>query len=302
MINPTLLANAANIAALAQALGATSPSATANLATNVKGGTNLAASAQSGATPAQPGTPQGGGSTPGTPQISVTPQQQAILQGINAPAPAAKMAAIKESQILEGQNPGIQSQLVSQPQTQQQQMPPGMGPSALGGGLSNFSQQQAAQGAQAAQTASEKGFWEKMADSVTGAGLQGEDLDKWRNSMTMGAVLGNLGSAIGGNTMGGRIGNAVYQFGAGNLAAKNAELRETEGNNLTKAFLSSLSGGAGALGKAPISGPAPQQSPTLSAAQGSTLSGAGVNGESFAQASEGLDDIMARLRRLNGVA
>lgn len=264
------------------------------------GGASLPAGTST--TPPQPDA-QGRMPAPQTAQ-TVTPEQQQILSGANAPSPAAQAAAVREQRIVEGQNPQMAQQ--AQQQQPQPQNSPGAAPQQQQSALGNFSQEQIQQGAQGAQTASEKGLWDSIISNFTGgSGLTGQDLENWRKNMSLGTALGSLGAAIGGNTAGGRLGEGVYQIGAGNLAAKNAELREGAQTNFIQSALNALTG------KQPTT-----QGAAQTQTQGSTMTqgqqaqnqpGAGNGGASalatdIVQSTANLDDIYNRMRRLNGIA
>lgn len=196
----------------------------------------LAQNSASGAAgqPDAPTSAAGQASTAGI--ASITPEQQAVLAGASSPSLAPQRAAAQEQRILESQNPQMAQQ--NQQQQQAQNTPGGMWPqqSALG----NFSQEQTQQGQQNAQTASEKSLWDTIAGGMSGEGLTGEALADWRKTRALGAALGQMGSAIGGNTTGGRLAEGTYQLGAGSLAAKNAELREQRQNDFMQAAASAL--------------------------------------------------------------
>lgn len=289
-LNPSTLQLLSNALSAAQAGGA---QGLAQLAQQGEGAFSQSPTGQA----AQPDA-QGRPATPQTP--TVTPEQQKILEGANAPSPAAQAAAIREQKIVEGQNP----QMAQQPGQQQpvQNSPGGM-PQQQGSALGNFSQEQAAQGQQGAQTQSEKSFWDNMMGSLTGQGLQGEDLTKWRQNMSLGTALGSLGAAVGGKTIGGRMGEGVYQLGAGNLAAKNAEVREGQQNNFMQAALNAIAGrpmGTQNAATSQTQGSTMTQQPAQpSALPGSTASSLASD---IVQSTANLDDVMARIRRMNGVA
>lgn len=190
----------------------------------------LSQNAAGGAGQATPATATGAAqpSTSGT--ATITPEQQAILAGANSPSLAPQRAAAQEQRIIESQNPQAQQPVQNAPNgTQPQQSD-----------LGNFSQEQAQQGQQGAQTASEKSLWDTIAGGMSGEGLTGEALADWRKNRALGAALGMMGSAIGGDTTGGRLAEGTYQLGAGSLAAKNAELREDAQNNFMQAAASAL--------------------------------------------------------------
>lgn len=248
------------------------------------------------ASTAQAATGASGAGTQAAPSTTPTamPEQQ-ILEGANSPVPAAQSAALQEQRIQESQNPQLMQQNTQQQAAQNS--PGAMQPqqSALG----NFSQEQIQQGQQGAQTASEKGWWDSVKTALTGDGLQGDELKNWRKNMSLGTALGQLGAAIGGQTTGGRLGEGVYQLGAGSMAAKNAELREGAQNSFMQAA-------ARALGIEPTT-----QSGTQAQTQGSSMTQSQPaqqtlpNGESSLNDDmqgliDDLDVQLERLRRLGG--
>ena len=240
---------------------------------------------------------QGQSNTPAaTP--TVTPEQQKILDGANAPSLAPQKAALQEQRNIESQNPQLMQQNPQQ-QQQAQNTPGGMEPqqSALG----NFSQEQMQQGQQGAQTNSERGFWQGLAANLSGEGLQGDALNDWRKNMSLGTALGMLGNAIGGQTTGGRLGEGVYQLGAGAMASKNSELREGQQQNFMQAALNALTG------RTPTT-----QAATQNQTQGSTMTQSSANQPSMPNGESSLagemksitdeyNGILDRLNRLNGI-
>lgn len=239
------------------------------------GGNNAAnqATPAGAVTAVQDATGQAPGQAPGaaqapqnstTPAANISPESQAILAGAKSPSPAAQAAAFQESRILEGQNPALVHQGLQQSTqaTQPIQNSPGMAPqptqSALGGG--NFSQEQVTAGQQGAQTASEKGLWDKIGQTLSGEGLTGEALKDWRRNMGLATALGLAGGAIGGNSIGGRIGEGAYQLGAGALASKNAEQQQENQNNFMQAAFNAM------IGKQP--GAVASATPTTASGQG----------------------------------
>lgn len=147
------------------------------------------------------------------------------------------------------------------------------------------------QGAEAAQTPTEKGFFNTLVQNLSGrmadgSQLTGEALQDFQYGHTLGGFLGALGGAIGGDTTGGRLGQAVYQQAAGGLAANNAERREMNTNQLLQAALQSS-------GK-PSSYTPQTNSPTGTGGLSSLVS----NGES---AMGSLKESLDRIQRLNGI-
>lgn len=111
--------------------------------------------------------------------------------------------------------------------------------------------------------------------------------------MTLAATLAQLGAAIGGDTAGGRLGEGVYQLGAGSLAAKNAELREQGQDDFRKAIVNALGG------RVQTTQEQPQNSPTSQSA----LSSQSFNqrepalGEDMQSLLGSIDDTLARIRK-----
>lgn len=250
--------------------------------------------------------------TPQTEAALSNPNTAAALSGASAPSPAAQRAGNVTGLVL-----GAESGTSGQPQQQAQ---PGYGstqaaqPSQLGGQQTpaTMSPEAAAQGAAGAQTASEMGLWDTILQNLAGRDpsgnmLTGQALKDFQTGHALGGFLGAVGAGIGGDSTGGRLGQAVYNQAAGGLAANNAERREANQNDFMQAALASLSArnpatAAGAEG--PISQPSRQQyTPTTS----STPTG-GLPSQQEASAMPSgsvmasLDDSLARMRRLTGIA
>ena len=148
------------------------------------------------------------------------------------------------------------------------------------------------QGAEAAQTPTEKGFFDTLVQTLSGrmadgSQLTGEALKDFQFGHTLGGFLGALGGAIGGDSTGGRLGQAVYQQAAGGLAANNAESREMNTNQLLQAALQSSGGKPSSY------------TPQVNAQTGTGgLSSLVSNGES---AMGSLKESLDRMQRLNGI-
>ena len=72
----------------------------------------------------------------------------------------------------------------------------------------------------------------------------------------MGAFLGGLGAAVGGeNTFGGQLGRGIYQQSAGNLSAMNAERQQMNQNDYMMNAARAMTGGQGQQSQTP-NGPA----------------------------------------------
>ena len=269
----------------------------------------------SGQTASLPTTSAGAAST--TPQTEAAlsnPNTAAALSGASAPSPAAQRAGNVTGLVL-----GAESGTSGQPQ--QQQIQPGYGsaqaaqPSQLGGQQTpaTMSPEAAAQGAAGAQTASEMGLWDTILQNLAGRDssgnmLTGQALKDFQTGHALGGFLGALGAGIGGDSTGGRLGQAVYNQAAGGLAANNAERREANQNAFMQAALASLSSrnpaAAAAGAEGPISQPSRQQyTPTTSS---TPTEGLPSQQEASAMPSgsvmASLDDSLARMRRLTGIA
>lgn len=288
----------------------------------------LAGQAAAAATGGMPTAPVAGTATPaGTaPVVDQTAAQ--ALAGAAAPSPAAQGAAN-----VTGLTMGAQTGAIAQPQVQQAATQPATTqpaqPSQLGAQAqpaqpqpqpapANMPPEAAAQGAAAAQTPSEVGLWDMIKQNLTGhdaAGnmLKGEALEDFKFGHTLGALLGALGAGIGGDTLGGRFGNAVYKQAAGGLSALNNERREEQNNDYLMAALSAATGApsapAGQSAPAgPITQPSRQQySPmTTSSPTGGTQSQQVQTGQLQDQTGTptmtSLDESLARMRRLSGIA
>lgn len=242
----------------------------------------------------QPPQPDQSGRMPYTPAQS-DPAQEMAMQGANIRAAAPKLAAA-----VEGQEMQSAAQLQGQPSGQQQQAAPGSVPqqpqSALAGSTT-MSPEQAAQGAVNATSSDEQSIWTTMLNNLTGQNLQTpEDVEKWRQMQTLGVVGNRLGSAIAGeNTPIGRAAGTLGDVFAGNLANKNAEMREASANDWMKQALQGIGGKVGS--------PTPQ---TDSSGYGMPQTTLGSAPSTLAAAStqsptSSLDDVIARTRRLGGI-
>lgn len=266
------------------------------------------------------GMPQQGAGTQGaqsaTPQTQAAaenPQTQAVLAGANAPSPAAQRAANAEGLLNAAQS--------GQTQTTQGQQQQGYGsgaiqPQQVGTNLgnqtpvqsqqpapTNLTPEQAAQAQQQAQTQAEVGLWDTIMQNLSGMDsqgnlLQGEALQDFKKGHAMGGFLGSLGGAIGGNSTGGRLGEAVYKQAAGGLSAQNAAQREENQNAFMQQALSSLT-----------------KRPTAPSGNYANFTAGGTTGAPSQQASPSvlqdqagqptmaaLEESLARMRRLSGIA
>lgn len=267
----------------------------------------------SGQAASLPATAAGAASTaPQTEAALSNPNTAAALSGASAPSPAAQRAGNVTGLVL-----GAESGTSGQPQQQQAQ--PGYGstqaaqPSQLGGQQTpaTMSPEAAAQGAASAQTASEMGLWDTILQNLAGRDpsgnmLTGQALKDFQTGHALGGFLGALGAGIGGDSTGGRLGQAVYNQAAGGLAANNAERREANQNDFMQAALASISArnpaAAGAEG--PISQPSRQQytPATTSTPTGGLPSQQEASAMPSGSVMASLDDSLARMRRLTGIA
>lgn len=267
----------------------------------------------SGQAASLPATAAGAASTaPQTEAALSNPNTAAALSGASAPSPAAQRAGNVTGLVL-----GAESGTSGQPQQQQAQ--PGYGstqaaqPSQLGGQQTpaTMSPEAAAQGAASAQTASEMGLWDTILQNLAGRDpsgnmLTGQALKDFQTGHALGGFLGALGAGIGGDSTGGRLGQAVYNQAAGGLAANNAERREANQNDFMQAALASISArnpaAAGAEG--PISQPSRQQytPTTTSTPTGGLPSQQEASAMPSGSVMASLDDSLARMRRLTGIA
>lgn len=251
------------------------------------------------------------GVTPQTQAAAENPQTQAVLAGANAPSPAAQRAANAEGLLNAAQT--------GQTQTTQGQQPQGYGGgavqaqqagTALGGQTpvqgqqavpANLTPEQAAQAQQQAQTQAEVGLWDTIMQNLSGMDnqgnlLQGEALSDFKKGHAMGGFLGALGAGIGGNSTGGRFGEAVYKQASGGLSAQNAAQREENQNAFMQQALSAIA-----------KRPTPSSYASFTAG-GTTGAPSQQTNPSVLQDQAGqptmasLDESLARMRRLSGIA
>lgn len=242
---------------------------------------------------------------------------QAVAAGAGAPGRAPSGAAQIQGLTMQAQNPQLAQvpAQMAQPQTGLN-MPTQMSASLhvpsmnsqlpdqhpMTQGVGNWS-------GEAAGMNPERGWWDTVVQNLTGRDamgnpLQGEDLANFQKGHAMGAFLGGLGAAVGGeNTFGGQLGKGIYQQSAGNLSAMNAERQQMNQNDYMTAAARAMTGGQG------------QQSQTPSGPQGLIKQPTGVytlqtSGGSTGEPAEGantvtnpaysLDATLERIRKLNG--
>lgn len=166
---------------------------------------------------------------------------------------------------------------------------------------------QTGQTSQIAQATPEQGMWNTIMQNLTGHDaqgnmLQGDALTNFQQGHTLGAFLGALGAGIGGDSTGGRLGQAVYQQGAGGLAANNAERMQANQNDYMNAALHALAGGSqnGQGETAPV-GPITQPSRTPYQSQTDQPTGGTNTSQGGQSAVASLDESLARMRRLSSI-
>ena len=155
----------------------------------------------------------------------------------------------------------------------------------------------------------ERGWWDTVVQNLTGRDamgnpLQGEDLANFQKGHAMGAFLGGLGAAVGGeNTFGGQLGKGIYQQSAGNLSAMNAERQQMNQNDYMTAAARAMTGGQQGQQSQTPSGPeGPIKQPTgvytpQTSGGGTGEPAEGANRTNPSTAS--LDETLNRMRRLN---
>lgn len=90
----------------------------------------------------------------------------------------------------------------------------------------------------------EPGWFDTLLNNLSGQNLRTpEDLQRWRQLQTLGVVGNKLGAALGaGNPVIEGFGNAMGDVFAGNLASKNAELREISQQDALNKILAAMGG------------------------------------------------------------
>lgn len=242
---------------------------------------------------------------------------QAVAAGAGAPGRAPAGAAQIQGLTMQAQNPQMAqaSAQMAQPQTglnmpMQMSAPlpePTMNTQLLDQhpmtqGVGNWS-------GEAAGLNPERGWWDTVVQNLTGRDavgnpLQGEDLANFQKGHAMGAFLGGLGAAVGGeNTFGGQLGRGIYQQSAGNLSAMNAEKQQMNQNDYMMAAARAMLGGQQGQQSQMPSGPeGPIKQPTgvytpQTSGGGTGEPAEGANRTNPSTAS--LDETLNRMRRLN---
>lgn len=213
------------------------------------------------------------------PQLAQIPTRQAQLQtGLNTPTQMTATLPI----------PTLYAQLSAQhPMTQ---------------GVGNWP-------GEAAGLNPERGWWDTVVQNLTGRDamgnpLQGEDLANFQKGHAMGAFLGSLGAAVGGeNTFGGQLGRGIYQQSAGNLAAMNAERQQMNQNDYMMQAAQSMMGGQGQQSQTPTGPQGPIKQPTGVYTPQTSGGGTGEPAEganTVTNPAYSLDATLERIRKLNG--
>lgn len=274
---------------------------------NALGGAQAAmpgAAAAPGSTPTTPGAIPGAvAQSPSLLDASQNANTQAVVAGATAPSPAAQKAAAQQGVILSAQNPQM-----AQPQPQQ---------SAPQTGLATPLPVQATSvtgttSSEAPNLNPEKGWWDTIMQNISGRDsmgnpLTGEALSEFQRNHALGAVLGQLGAALGGNdTWQGRLGQAAYNTAAGGLSAMNAEKQQMNQNDYmtaaARAMLGDQQGQQGQQSQTPSGPQGPVKQPTgvytpQTSGGGTGEPAAGANPTN--PSTQSLDDTLNRMRRLN---
>lgn len=212
------------------------------------------------------------------PQLAQAPAQLAPQTGLSTPTQMSTSLPV----------PTMNAQLPAQhPMTQ---------------GVGNWS-------GEAAQLNPERGWWDTVVQNLTGRDamgnpLQGEDLANFQKGHAMGAFLGGLGAAVGGeNTFGGQLGKGIYQQSAGNLSAMNAERQQMNQNDyMMNAARAMMGGQQGQQTQTPSGPEGPIKQPTGVYTPQTQGGGTGepAEGANRTNASTySLDETLNRMRRLN---
>lgn len=282
---------------------------------------------QGGAQAAAQGTPQAaqGGMQAGqgmalSPDFASAVQNantQAVAAGAGAPGRAPAGAAQIQGLTMQAQNPQLAQAPVQQAQPQTGLNIPTQMTATLPVPTMNAqlpAQHPMTQGVgnwpgEAAQLNPERGWWDTVVQNLTGRDamgnpLQGEDLANFQKGHAMGAFLGGLGAAVGGeNTFGGQLGRGIYQQSAGNLAAMNAEKQQMNQNDYMMNAARAMMGGQGQQSQTPSGPEGPIKQPTgvytpqtSGGATGEPAEGANT----VTNPAYSLDATLERIRKLNG--
>lgn len=279
---------------------------------NALGGAQAAmpgAAVAPGASPTTPGAVPGAvAQSPSLLDASQNANTQAVIAGASAPTPAAQKAAAQQGIILSAQNPQM-----AQPQPQPQQPTPQTGlATPLPVATTTSVQATGVPGMGSSEVANinpEKGWWDTIMQNISGRDsmgnpLTGEALTEFQRNHALGAVLGQLGAALGGNdTWQGRLGQAAYNTAAGGLSAMNAEKQQMNQNDyMTAAARAMMGGQQGQQSQTPSGPEGPIKQPTGVYTPQTSGGGTGepAEGANRTNASTySLDETLNRLRRLN---
>lgn len=146
------------------------------------------------------------------------------------PAILATLLARQKQQTAQAQVQAQQNQAQQTQQPAQQPAQPSVGNPLAGQQQpdlgnqqpANITPEQAQAGKQNATGANAKSWWNQVGQNISGYGLEGDALQQWQNNMAMSMLLGSLGSAVGGDSFGGRLGQGLLNFGQGAIAGRNA--------------------------------------------------------------------------------
>ena len=248
---------------------------------------------------------------------------QAVIAGANAPGRAPAGAAQIQGLTMQAQNPQL-AQAPAQPTTGlnvAMQAPTQLPAPTIGfGDMSGQHPMTQGVGNWSGTPAAEPGFWDSAISTLSngwntavqnmtgrdaqGNPLQGQDLANFQKGHAMGAFLGGLGAAVGGeNTFGGQLGKGIYQQSAGNLSAMNAERQQMNQNDYMTAAARAMTGGQqGQQSQAPSGPEGPIKQPTGVYTPQTSGGGTGepAEGANRTNASTySLDETLNRMRRLN---
>lgn len=278
-----------------------------------------AQAATEGASQAAQGAAQAGQGMALSPDFASAVQNaatQAVAAGAGAPGRAPSGAAQIQGLTMQAQNPQLAQApaQIAQPQTGLN-MPTQMSASLPVPSMNTQlpDQHPMTQGVgnwpgEAAGMNPERGWWDTVVQNLTGRDamgnpLQGEDLANFQKGHAMGAFLGGLGAAVGGeNTFGGQLGKGIYQQSAGNLSAMNAERQQMNQNDYMMNAARAMMGGQGQQSQTPSgpAGPIKQPSGVYTPQTSGGGTGEPAEGANRTNASTySLDETLNRMRRLN---
>lgn len=275
-----------------------------------------------------------------TPQV-VDPMQQAGVAAAGSPAPAAQNAATAAARTTEAMypnqanNPNVtmaQQTGVGNAAAEAAQQPTSLsgsqgttfsaaGASAQPATTSPLQSPARTAGASPVDTAAqaagaipgmpgaqkETGWFDTLLNNLSGRNLQTpQELEDWRKLQTLGIVGNKLGAALGkGNPIVEGFGNTMGDVFMGNLASKNAEMREMSQQDALNKVLAAMGGvkAPGGATPAPITGTAGSSGkPSTTPAQGQPggISALAESGSGFTPPSKttSVDDLIGSIRSL----